>query len=110
MSTDGFWSLSLYDDKQHFVANPAGRYNIASTDKLKTNPDGSLDIHIANADPGKGNWLPAPKGPFNLILRVYWPKQELIDGRWNPPGVRPAASSAEAVRAAGSPVTSSKRR
>jgi hypothetical protein len=92
--TDGFWSVSLYDDKQQFIANPQGRYHLGSYDKIKTNADGSIDIYISNADPGKdkeANWLPAPKGPFNLILRVYWPKQELIDGRWNPPGVRPAS-------------------
>jgi hypothetical protein len=78
---DGFWSVSLYDDKQRFIAN-ANRYNIGSNERLKTNADGSLDIHISNADPGKdANWLPAPKGPFNLILRIYWPKQDVIDGR-----------------------------
>jgi hypothetical protein len=91
--TDGFWSVSLYDDKQRFVANPANRYNIGSTDKLKVNADGSLDIVMSQANPGgDANWLPTPKGPFNVILRVYWPKQELIDGRWNPPAIRPAAS------------------
>jgi hypothetical protein len=92
--TDGFWSVSLYDDQQHFVANPINRHNIGSGDKLQTNPDGSLDIYIQNANPGKdqeSNWLPAPKGTFNVILRVYWPRQELIDGRWNPPGIRTAA-------------------
>jgi hypothetical protein len=91
--TDGFWSVSLYDENQRFVANPANRYNIGSTDKLKTNADGSLDIAISQANPGgDANWLPAPKGPFSVILRVYWPKQELIDGRWNPPAIRLAAS------------------
>jgi hypothetical protein len=92
--TDAFWSLSVYDDNRHFVANALNRYNIGSMDGLKVNPDGSLDILIQNADPGKdkeANWLPAPKGPFNLILRVYWPRQEVLDGRWNAPGVRPAA-------------------
>jgi len=88
---EGFWSLSMYDDKQHFVPNALNRVNLGSVDKLRTNPDGSLDIRIQSSDPGGGNWLPAPKGPFNLILRVYWPKQDVIDGRWNPPGVRPAA-------------------
>lgn len=89
--TDGFWSLSLYDMQQHFVPNPQNRHNIGSGDNLRVNPDGSVDIYIENASPGAdqaSNWLPAPKAPFNLILRVYWPKQDLIDGRWNPPGIR----------------------
>jgi hypothetical protein len=93
--TEGFWSLSMYDEKQHFVANPLGRFNIVSTDRIKRNADGSLDLYIQNANPGadkESNWLPAPKAPFNLILRIYWPKQEVIDGRWNPPGVRMATS------------------
>jgi hypothetical protein len=48
---------------------------------------------ISPADPGgDANWLPAPKGPFSVMLRVYWPKQELIDARWNPPAIRLAAS------------------
>ena len=91
--SDAFWSLSLYDDNKHFVANALNRSNIGSLDGLQLNADGSLDIVIQNADPGKdkeANWLPAPKGPFNLILRVYWPRQEVLDGRWNAPGVRPA--------------------
>jgi hypothetical protein len=89
--TDAFWSLSLYDDNRRFVANPLNRPNIGSTDGLQPNADGSLDIYIQNASPGKdkeANWLPAPKGPFNLILRIYWPKQDVVDGRWNAPGVR----------------------
>ncbi|MCC6198585.1 MAG: DUF1254 domain-containing protein [Burkholderiales bacterium] len=92
--TDGFWSLSMYDDKERFVANPLSRYSIGSMDKIRRNADGSIDIYLSNANPGgdkESNWLPAPKGPFNVILRVYWPKQDLIDGRWNPPGIKPAA-------------------
>ncbi len=89
--TDGFWSLSLYDGQQKFVPNAKSRFNLGSTDRLKTNADGSLDIVIAADPPAgdlEGNWLPAPKAPFNLILRVYWPKQAVIDGHWNPPGVK----------------------
>jgi hypothetical protein len=85
---DGFWSLSLYDDNGRFVANKLNRFSIRS-DELRANADGSFDIHIQNADPAKeGNWLPAPKGSFNLMLRIYWPKQEVLDGRWTAPGIR----------------------
>ncbi|MEO8751214.1 MAG: DUF1254 domain-containing protein [Casimicrobiaceae bacterium] len=90
---DAFWSLSLYDDNKRFVANPQNRNSIASVDGVKANADGSVDLYIQNADPGKdkeANWLPAPKGPFNLILRVYWPKQEVVDGHWIAPGARRA--------------------
>jgi hypothetical protein len=91
---DGFWSVSVYDQAQQLVANPLNRHNIGSGDALRTNADGSLDIVIQAAPPAKdveSNWLPAPKsGPFTVMLRVYWPKQEVIDGRWNPPGIRTA--------------------
>ncbi len=90
--SEAFWSLSLYDDKQRFVANPANRHNLGSNDRLRTNADGSLDIVLSNVNPGgDANWLPAPKGPFNVLLRVYWPKQEAIDGRWNPPAIKAAS-------------------
>jgi len=35
----------------------------------------------------EANWLPAPKGPFNLLLRMYAPKTEALIGKWNPPPV-----------------------
>lgn len=88
---DGFWSLSLYDENHHFVANGANRTNIGSNDNLEHNADGSTDIYIQNAEPadgGKSNWLPAPKGPFNVVLRIYWPKPDVVDGKWTAPGLR----------------------
>ncbi|MEP7182063.1 MAG: DUF1254 domain-containing protein [Betaproteobacteria bacterium] len=88
---DGFWSLSLYDDEEHFAANALDRHNIGSNSRLQANADGSLDVYIGAASPGPGkesNWLPAPKGSFNLVLRIYWPKPEVIDGKWTAPGVR----------------------
>jgi hypothetical protein len=90
---NGFWSLSLYDNGQHFVANALNRYNIGSTSHLQTNADGSLDIYLQTANPGperESNWLPAPAGPFNLVLRIYWPKPEVVEGKWVAPGIRPA--------------------
>ncbi len=86
---EGFWSLSLYNDQQQFAANPAHRFTLGSVDKLKANADGSMDLVIQKADPGgDANWLPAPAGGFNLVLRAYWPKADVLEGRWAPPGVR----------------------
>jgi len=92
--TDAFWSLSMYDEAHHLAANALERYRIGDRDKLKTNADGSLDIWLGNANPGgdkESNWLPAPKGEFNLMLRIYWPKAEVIQRQWVPPGIRPAS-------------------
>jgi len=88
---DGFWSLSVYDDQQHFIANPQNRYNLGSTSRLAANADGSIDIFIQTAAPGadkSANWLPAPSGRFNVLLRLYWPKAEVVERRWVPPGIR----------------------
>jgi hypothetical protein len=82
----------MYNSKQAFVPNPIDRYAIGDRDRLKFNPDGSLDLYIQNESPGKNreaNWLPAPKDDFNLALRIYWPKSEVLNGVWKPPAVQP---------------------
>jgi hypothetical protein len=72
---DGFWSITMYNNMGLFVNNSINRYSVGTyTQGLKNNTDGSLDIHIQNASPGtenESNWLPAPQGSFNLILRTY---------------------------------------
>lgn len=85
-----FWSISLYNDKQFFTANKLNRYAIGNRNNLKMNPDGSLDIYIQHDSPGaekEANWLPAPREPFNLVLRLYSPEKSVIDGSWVPPAV-----------------------
>jgi hypothetical protein len=87
-----FWSLTLYDDRQLFAANPLHRYAVGDRDTLLFNRDGSLDLYIQRDSPGhdhEANWLPAPaRGAFTLTLRLYWPKPEALDGTWTPPPVR----------------------
>src|SRR5262249_726308 len=87
---NAFWSLSMYNPEQFFVQNPINRYAIGDRDKLKFNDDGSLTINIQHESPGKdkeSNWLPAPKDSFNVFMRLYWPKKEILDGAWKAPGV-----------------------
>ena len=90
----GFWSLTMYDDRQLFTANPINRYAIGDRDSLAPNPDGSLDLYIQRESPGKereSNWLPAPaKGSFTMNLRLYWPSEDALDGAWKPPVVEVA--------------------
>jgi hypothetical protein len=94
----GFWSLTLYDKDLFFVPNAINRYAISQRDTFVTNADGSVDIYIQAESPGKdkeANWLPAPKGQFKLVLRLYGPprsKPTILDGSWTPPPVKPATS------------------
>ena len=88
---NAFWSLTMYSAEGYFVANPIDRYAIGNRNPLKYNADGSLDLYFQNVSPGKdkeANWLPAPAGAFNLLLRLYWPKEEMLKGNWTPPPVK----------------------
>ena len=88
-----FWSVTMYDAEGFQVANPINRFAIGDRDALKYNADGSLDLYIQSTSPGadkESNWLPSAKsGPLGITMRLYAPKQEALDGRWNPPPVRP---------------------
>lgn len=94
---EGFWSLTMYDDKYFFVNNPLNRYSISARQNLQTNPDGSTDLYIQKDSPGKdkeSNWLPAPAGDFILMLRMYWPNEtdpSIINGSWTIPAARKLA-------------------
>jgi hypothetical protein len=85
-----FWSITLYDPEGFQVANSLNRFAVSSWMPFKYNADGSLDIYFQNENPGKdkeANWLPAPKGGFNLTMRLYAPKTEALTGKWNPPPI-----------------------
>jgi hypothetical protein len=91
-----FWSLTMYEmPKSLLVANPINRYLINSPmlPQLKKDADGGITLYIQNESPGKEkepNWLPAPKGPFVMAMRLYWPKKEAVDGKWTAPPAKKA--------------------
>jgi hypothetical protein len=77
---------------QFLVANPLNRYLINSPmlPNLKKDNDGGLTLYIQNTSPGKDketNWLPAPGGPFMLMMRIYWPGEQALNGTWAIPQV-----------------------
>lgn len=90
---EAFWSITMYDlPRQLLVRNPLSRYLVNSPmlPGLKTDADGGLTIDIQAESPGaerESNWLPAPNGPFIMFMRYYWPKADLLDGRWTTPAV-----------------------
>ena len=52
-----------------------------------------MDLYLQSDSPGEAkesNWLPAPKGDFIPMLRLYWPKEHapsILDGSWKPPDI-----------------------
>ena len=95
---EAFWSITMYDTSYdgaagYLVDNPIGRYLVNwTTEGLVRGDDGSLMIHIQHDEPdgpeGRANWLPAPDGPFYLVLRLYLPEQAALDGSWQPPPIK----------------------
>jgi hypothetical protein len=89
---EGFWSLTLYDPQHFFAPNAINRYSLGTKNSksMQTNADGSLTLYIQHDSPGKdkeANWLPAPKSEFEVTIRTYWPKPQVLSGEWTPPGV-----------------------
>jgi hypothetical protein len=91
---NAFWSLTMYEmPSSLLVANPINRYllNSPMLPQFAKDADGGLTLHIQNETPGKdmeANWLPAPKGPFTMVMRLYWPKEEALDGKWAAPPLK----------------------
>jgi hypothetical protein len=86
-----FWSVTMYDADGFQVANELNRFAIGDRDQLRFNADGSLDLYLQHTNPGperQSNWLPAPRGPLGVTMRLYAPKREVLAGTWTPPLVR----------------------
>jgi hypothetical protein len=93
---NAFWSLTLYELPASLLyANPLNRYLINSPmlPNLKRDPDGGITLYVQNESPGSDkepNWLPAPKGPFFAVMRLYWPKPAAMTGKWKSPPLQRA--------------------
>lgn len=91
---NAFWSLTMYEEPASLlVANPINRYLVNSPmlPQFKRDADDGLTLIIQNESPGKdkeANWLPAPKGAFSMIMRLYWPKAEATEGKWTAPPLK----------------------
>jgi hypothetical protein len=92
---NGFWSITMYEIDQGwwFVPNPLNRFTVSLRNNPKYSADGSLTLYFQNESPGtdlESNWLPAPKGDFIAMLRMYWPKEtnpSIVNGTWKPPAI-----------------------
>jgi hypothetical protein len=87
---NAFWSITLYDGDGFQVPNSLNRFAFSSWMPFKYDPDGSLVLYFQNTSPGadkEANWLPAPRGAFNLTMRLYAPRDDALTGKWKPPTV-----------------------
>ena len=88
---NSFWSLTMYElPESLLVENAMNRYllNSPMLDDFVRDEEGGITLYLQHESPGKdkeANWLPAPKGPFAAIMRLYWPKAEALDGSWKLP-------------------------
>ena len=91
---NSFWSLTMYELPESLLTdNPLDRYLLNSTmvDGFVRDDDGGITLYLQHESPGKDkdpNWLQAPKGPFSSIMRLYWPKEEALDGSWQLPPLK----------------------
>jgi DNA sulfur modification protein DndE len=87
--TKAFWSLTLYNNDFYLPINLSlNRHVLNSSSPLKYNTDGSIDFYFQPTSPGKGkesNWLPTPKEGYFVIMRIYWPGEEVLSGKWIAP-------------------------
>jgi hypothetical protein len=85
-----FWTLTTHTRDGELVDGCAGDCSIASRDALHRNRDGSLDIYVQARSPGRAhraNWLPAPEGAYEIVMRLYAPQPSATDGSWQPPAL-----------------------
>lgn len=88
---NAFWSLTVYElPASQLVENPIKRYLINSPmlPSLVPDPDGGYTFYVQHQSPGierEANWLPTPEGPFQMVLRLYWPKPDALNGTWKAP-------------------------
>jgi hypothetical protein len=88
---EAFWSVTMYDQEGFQAANPLDRFALGDRDPLVYNGDGSLDLLLQHESPGpdrEPNWLPAPRGPLGVTMRLYSPLPRPDGSPWTPPPVR----------------------
>jgi hypothetical protein len=104
----GFWSITLYSASGRLVDNPIDRFSLGGGSNLQFNLDGSLDVYLQSSEPGseaqRENWLPAPSGGFQLVLRLYGANEMALPGilaggagHWRPPTVELCLASGRTI-------------
>lgn len=90
----GFWSVTMYDaESMGLIENTIDRHAIHShmTRQMIRDNDGGMTLWLQADSPGadrESNWLPAPEGPFCVVMRVFLPVPEYLSPEWTTPTVR----------------------
>ena len=77
---DGFWSVTVYNEDGFFTANPQNAYSLNNITAQRS-ADGSVGIQFGGCDGSLPNCLPITPG-WNYLVRLYRPRQEILDGSW----------------------------
>jgi para-nitrobenzyl esterase len=80
---DGFWSVSVYNAMGYFEKNDRDAYSVNSL-TAKPNPDESVTVQFGGCWTDRPNCLPITPG-WNYTVRLYRPRQEILDGSWTFP-------------------------
>ena len=84
----GFWSISLYNAEGYFVKNDRNAYTLNNV-TAKKDADGSVTVQFGGCDGKATNCLPIMRG-WNYMVRLYRPRAEVLNGRWNFPQAQPS--------------------
>jgi hypothetical protein len=84
---DGFWSVTVYNEDGFFTANPQNAYSLNNITAQRS-ADGSVGIQFGGCDGSLANCLPITPG-WNYLVRLYRPRQEILDGSWTFPEAQP---------------------
>ncbi len=84
---DGFWSVTVYNKDGYLSANPQNAYSFNNV-TARPNADGTTTISFGGCDGAEGNCLPITPG-WNYTVRLYRPRQQVLDGTWTFPQAQP---------------------
>jgi hypothetical protein len=84
---DAFWSISLYNKEGYFQKNDLNAYSLNNITAKKA-ADGSVAVQFGGCDGKIDNCLPITAG-WNYTVRLYRPREEILDGKWKFPEAQP---------------------
>ncbi|MGO4194197.1 DUF1254 domain-containing protein [Rhizobium sp. YAF28] len=84
---DGFWSVSVYNGKGYYEKNKLNAYTLNNITADKE-ADGAVKVQFGGCDDKIANCLPVMKD-WNYTVRLYRPRQPILDGSWTFPEPQP---------------------